>query len=140
MQFANEPPEAGHAIGHLAAPASAAAVEKTPRPGPAPFNRVVGNRAFVITVACYEKGVLLTPSSATFVWNNSSEAKQVEEALVRAVAELVSRRQATVPAGEPPYRPVLRFEVREQGRRTYYRVYPLLGSLHLPMVREDVEE
>ena len=124
----------------LAGPRAAPAHEKKSRATPpAPF-RLVGNRDFVVTLACYEKGVLLTPGSSTFVWNGPTDAKQTDEALVHAVAELVSRRQATVRAGEPPYRAVLRFEVREPGRRTYYRVYPLLERLHLPMFREDVDE
>jgi hypothetical protein len=115
--------------------------EKKSRTATPPVSfRVVGNRDFVITLACYEKGVLLTPGGATFAWNGQADAKQTDEALVRAVAELVHRRQATVREGEPPYRAVLHFEVREPGRRTYYRVYPLLERLHLPMVREDVEE
>jgi hypothetical protein len=125
----------------LAGPRAAPANEKKSRAAtpPASFH-VVGNRDFVITLACYEKGVLLTPGGATFAWNGQTDAKQTDEALVRAVAELVNRRQATVRDGEPPYRAVLRFEVREPGRRTYYRVYPLLERLHLPMVREDVED
>src|SRR5439155_7458974 len=117
LQFANEPPDVGNSIGRLATPSPTPAVEKKPRATPPALSRVVGNRDFVITVGCYEKGVLLTPGSATFLWNTQTDPKQTDETLVRAVAELVSRRQATVRNGEAPFRPVLRFEVREQGRR-----------------------
>jgi hypothetical protein len=134
-------PQTGNSIDRLAGPRVTPTKEKKSRTATPPVSfRVVGNRDFVITLACYEKGVLLTPGGATFAWNSQTDAKQTDDALVRAVAELVNRRQATVREGEPPYRAVLRFEVREPGRRTYYRVYPLLERLHLPMVREDVEE
>lgn len=133
-----EAPAAGNAMARLAAPLPA--TEKKPRPGPVSLSRVVGNRDFIITLACHGEGVVLTPGGATFVWNAKAEAAQTDERLVRAVVDLVNRRQATVRPGEPPYRPVLRFEVREQGRRNYHHVFPLLENLRIPMVREDVEE
>ena len=120
----------------MPAPAGA----QQPRPSPVSLGRVLGNRDFVITIACYGEGALLTPGGASFAWNGAADPKQTDAALVRIVTQLVQRRQATVQAGEPPYRAVLRFEVHEQGRRTYYRVYPLLEKLRLPMVREDVDE
>lgn len=107
---------------------------------PASLGRVIGNRDFVITLACYSEGVIVTPGGKSFVWNAKGDAARMDEAIVRAVSLLVTSRQATVRPGEPPYRPVLRFLVHEQGRRTYHRVYPLLENLRLPMVREDVEE
>ena len=34
---------------------------------------------------------------------------------------------------------MLRFQVYPGGLRTYYRVYPLLESLRVPMTRENIE-
>ncbi len=131
-------PEPGSPFARLA-PASPRA-EKQPRSGPVSLGRVIGNRDFLITLACYEQGVQVTPGGATFAWPKPNEGRQVDDALVRTVTQLVQRRQATVSAGEPPYRPVLRFEVHERGRRTYYHVYPLLENLRFAMIREDLEE
>lgn len=138
LEFEEEPAPQRNAINRLAPPNLTP--EKSAPARPASLGRVVGNRDFVITLACYSEGVLVTPGGKSFVWNAKSEAAQTDEALVRAVVQLVTSRQATVRPGEPPYRPVLRFLVHEQGRRTYHRVYPLLENLRLPMVREDVEE
>jgi hypothetical protein len=113
--------------------------EKAPPASPASLGRVIGNRDFVITIACYGEGVILTPGGKSFVWKGKTDPAG-DEALVRAVSQLVTSRQATVRTGEPRYRVVLRFQVHEQGRRTYYRVYPLLENMRFAMVREDVEE
>jgi hypothetical protein len=130
--------EAGSAMARLSA--SSVAKEKMLRASPASLGRVIGNRDFIVTVACYNEGVVVTPGSVSFVLNQSANTRKNDQALVDTVAQLVARRQATVRPGEPPYRPVVRFEVREGGRRTYHHVYPLLESLRFTMVREDVEE
>ncbi len=131
-------PEPGNAMNRLGTPSPLAS--KQPKASPVSLGRVMGNRDFIVTIACYGEGVLLTPGGASFVWNSKADAGQTDEALVRTVTQLVQRRQATVRPGEPPYRAVLRFEVHEQGRRTYHRVFPLFEQMRLPMVREDVEE
>jgi hypothetical protein len=52
---------------------------------------------------------------------------------------MIARRQATVLPGEPPYRPLLRFQVQPEGLRSYYLAYPLLAPLGVPMARENLE-
>ena len=53
---------------------------------------------------------------------------------------LVDRRQASVRPGEPPYRPLLRFQVHPDGLRGYYFAYPLLERLRIPMSRENLDK
>lgn len=138
LEFEEEPAPERNAMNRPAT--SNLASQKNVAAPPASLGRVIGNRDFVITLACYSEGVIVTPGGKSFVWSAKGDAARMDEAIVRAVSLLVTSRQATVRPGEPPYRPVLRFLVHEQGRRTYHRVYPLLENLRLPMVREDVEE
>ena len=53
--------------------------------------------------------------------------------------QYIARRQAQVLVGEPPFRPLLRFQIHPDGLRAYYRAYPLLEALRLPMSRENVD-
>ena len=41
--------------------------------------------------------------------------------------------------GEAPYHPMIRFQIRPDGLRSYYVVYPLLEGLGVPMTRENLE-
>jgi hypothetical protein len=103
-----------------------------------PTPRIAASKDFVITVECRGEAVTINPGGQVFRWTDKNEA--TDEALVKAVASLVSRRQASVRPGESPYRPVIRFQVSPEGLRTYYHVYPLLEALRLPMTRENVQE
>ncbi|MCS7045968.1 MAG: hypothetical protein NZO58_06400, partial [Gemmataceae bacterium] len=132
--------EAGSAISRLAPPSVRPSPAKPGGERPPPLGRVIGNRDFVVTVACHEEAVVVTPGGATFAWPAQGDGKDIDAALVQTISQLVARRQATVRAGEPPYRPVLRFLVHDGGRRTYHHVYPLLERLRFAMVREDVQE
>jgi len=132
-----EPGEVRNPLSRLGTPSIGP--EKAPPASPASLGRVIGNRDFVITIACHSEGVILTPGGKSFVWKGKTDPA-ADEALVRAVSQLVTSRQATVRTGEPRYRVVLRFQVHDQARRTYYRVYPLLENMRFAMVREDVEE
>jgi hypothetical protein len=58
--------------------------------------------------------------------------------LLRAVQDLIERRQATVPEGQAPYRVQIRFLVRPDGLRSYYQAYPALEALHVHMTRENI--
>ena len=115
-----------------------------PRPPASAFGRVFGNRDYALTVECFDDLAVLYPSGQTFTMKGNqdlakSEQTKIDETLVRAVLQLISRRQATVKAGEPPYRPLLRFQVHPDGLRTFLHVYPLLENLRIPMTRENLE-
>jgi hypothetical protein len=52
---------------------------------------------------------------------------------------MIERRQATVPEGDVPYRPLIRFRVHPDGVRAYYLAYPVLEALNVPLSRENLE-
>lgn len=115
---------------------------RMPPPGPkpkdppvakSPPSRLLGNRDFIITIECNEHGATVLPGGQEF-------SLQQAERLAQHVQKLIARRQASVRPGEPPYRPQLRFSVQADGLRTYFRVYPPLEQLRLPMSRENVED
>jgi hypothetical protein len=58
----------------------------------------------------------------------------------KQIQQTIARRQASVRPGDPPYRPQLRFLVRPDGSATYYRAYPLLESLQVPMGRQNIDK
>lgn len=111
---------------------------KKPAPPPA-VSRMFGNRDFVITIDCYTDHATVFPSGLQYRWNGPN-ANANDEALVKTVSNLIARRQASVRQGEPPYRPVIRFQVSEDGLRTFLRIYPLLAPLNVEMTRENVRD
>ncbi|MCI0379850.1 MAG: hypothetical protein L0215_19895 [Gemmataceae bacterium] len=112
-----------------------------PRQPPVPpaLGKLLGNRDYLITIECFESTTQLIPGGKVFDASGGAEQAAHNQALVRAVVGLVNRRQATVRPGEAPYRPVLRFRVHPEGRRTYFRIYPLFEKLGYPMLRENLE-
>lgn len=114
------------------------AAQKKPPPAPS-LGRLLGNRDYVITIECFEQAVALFPGNQTFAMMGGAEQKDLDDALVRSVLQLIARRQATVRPGETPYRPILRFQVHPEGLRTYFRVYPLFENLRMTMMRENLE-
>lgn len=126
-------------LARLAPPTLGLGVKASAPTSQPPLGRLVGNRDFVVTLECFDDSVALYPSGQTFDMKISEKAAEIDESLLRAVRNLVSRRQAGVRPGEPPYRPQIRFQVHPDGLRTYFRVYPLLESLRVPMTRENLE-
>jgi hypothetical protein len=108
--------------------------------GGARGNPALGSRDFVIDVACYRDGVVVTPGGGAFNFAKAADAARIDEAVVRNIVGLITSRQRTVRPGEAAYRPVLRFVVHPEGLRSMYRVYPLLERLGVAMIRENVEE
>jgi hypothetical protein len=104
-----------------------------------PLSKLVGNKDFIITIECYNDHVTVTPSGLQYRWNAGNAAAN-DQALVQTVTNLIARRQASVRQSEPPYRPVLRFRVAQDGYATFFRAYPLLEPLHLAWTKENVQD
>lgn len=108
-----------------------------PRPAPPERPRVLGNRDWVASVDCTAAEVIVYPGGQRIAATALATAPG-DNPLFKVVQSLISRRQAMVRPGEPPYRPVVRFLVHPDGLRTYYLAYPALESLQVAMIRENV--
>jgi hypothetical protein len=111
---------------------------KKPAPAP-PLSRLLGNKDFIITIDCHNDYVTVNPGSLTYRWT-ATNLQATDQALTQTITNLIARRQASVRSGEPPYRPLIRFQVPSEGLRTYYHVYPILEHLKVPMTRENVAQ
>jgi hypothetical protein len=112
---------------------------KDKKPTPAPTRPVVGNREWVIGVECKAGAAVLMATGLEVPLDSLRPAADGSNPLAQALTRLIARRQASVRPGEPPFRPQLRFFVRPEGLRSYYRAFPALEALGLPMTRENVE-
>lgn len=104
-----------------------------------PLSNILGNKDFVITIDCFTDHVTIFPGGVQYRWT-AADTREVDRAVVQTVTKLIERRQASVRPGDPPYRPLIRFQVSPEGLRSYYQVYPLLEHLRIPMTRENVED
>src|SRR5262249_355643 len=98
-----------------------------------------GSRDWIIAVECLQDAVIVHPYGQR-IGTTALAPAGAENALQRAVRQLIERRQATVRPGEPPYRPQIRFLVRKDGLHAYYLAYPALEALRIPMTRQNLEE
>jgi hypothetical protein len=112
---------------------------KPPRAAPLPVGLRISNRDWIIPVECSADSVLVVLTGQRIPTAALERSAPESNPLLRAVEQLIARRQATVRPGEPPYRPMIRFRVWPEGFRAYYLAYPVLESLHVPMARENVE-
>jgi hypothetical protein len=106
------------------------------RPPPVTLSGLIGNRDWVIAIACEPDAVVLRGTGQRFTLAELTAKTAGEAPLAQAVRQLIARRQATVRPGEAPYRPLLRFQVAPGALGTYYLAYPLLEPLQVPMARE----
>jgi hypothetical protein len=106
---------------------------------PPPLARAIGNRDFVIRIACYSDHVTVYPGGMQHWWKNGS-AGLIEQQAVKDVQGLIAARQRSVRPGDPPYRPLIRFQLAPDGLGSYLHLYPRLDFLHVPMTRENLEE
>jgi hypothetical protein len=114
-----------------------------PLPGrrrtPVPLGRLIGNRDWIIPIECRADEVEVLSTGQRFPTATLRQAPGPPHPLLADVRGLIDRRQATVRAGEAPYRPVLRFRVHADGLRSYYAANSLLSTLRLPTTRENLE-
>jgi hypothetical protein len=109
----------------------------SPRP-PRPM-RLIGNRDWVIPVECRADGVVLRHLGQKLSLASLAGKAAGESPLLRAVKQMIDRRQAGVRPGEPPYRPQVRFLIYPDGLRTYFLAFPALEPLGIPQTRQNVE-
>ncbi len=100
---------------------------------------VLGNRDFVITIACFSDHVTVYPGGKQHWWKGNNAAL-TDKAFVTNVESLIAGRQKSVQSGQPPYRPLIRFQLAPDGMGSYLHVYPQLRSLGVPMTRENLDD
>jgi hypothetical protein len=106
---------------------------------PPTLSRLTGNRDWYIPVECRASEIVLPLSREHIPLAALVQQPATANQLVQSIRIAIARRQATVRPGEPPYRPILRYEVHRDGVRTYHAVYPLLEVLGLPEVRQNIK-
>src|SRR5262249_19657972 len=100
--------------------------------------RLIGNRDWVIAVECRPDGVVLRSTGQKFALA-ALGGQAADNPLRQALQQQITRRQATVRPGEPPYRPQARLLVYPDGLRTYYLACSLLEQLGIPLTRQNVD-
>jgi hypothetical protein len=112
-----------------------------PRPvskAPLVLSKVMGNRDWNINIDCATQGITLLVTQEDYSLATLQAKAPGEHPLHKVVRELIARKEATVRPGEPPYRPILYFEVPPGCWRTYFLAQDLLADLQLPAVRRNV--
>lgn len=114
------------------------AFTRKPKPVPLVKRRPLNlNRDWHIPLECRGDGVTILVTQQHFGLEELAQTHP--NPLLLVVQQMIDRRQARVPPGEPPYRPMLRFQIKADGLRAYYLAYPVLGMLNVPMMREDCD-
>lgn len=113
------------------------AAKKKPRPVPVRRRPLNLNRDWHIPLLCQADGVTILVTQQHFTLEEVARSR--DNPLLAALRQMIDRRQARVPPGEPPYRPLIRFQVTADGLRAYYLAYPVLDLLNVPMMREDLD-
>jgi hypothetical protein len=102
--------------------------------------RLVGNRDWVISAECRSDAVVLYPGEVRFPLASLATGQEGGPRLVSTLKQMIARKQATVRAGEPPYRPQVRFLVRPDGQRSFFAGYPWLEGQQIPMSRQNIDK
>jgi hypothetical protein len=100
------------------------------------FNR---NRDWFIKIDCYSDRIVIEGTGQVVASSTLVGADPSANPLIQGVHAMIERRQATVPDGDIPYRPLIRFRVHPDGVRAYYLAYPALEALNVPLSRENLE-
>ena len=127
----------GNLLSRLAPP-STDRKPPSPRPLPVRPGRQFADRDWIILIECTAEGLVLQSSGQKVPAAKLPRKTGDSNPLLEAVQKMIDRRQALVPAGEPPYSPRIRFLVRPEGLRAYYLAYPALELLQLPMTRQEM--
>jgi hypothetical protein len=98
----------------------------------------VNDRDWTVYLECRSDGVVLYPAR-TFIPASALEGTGTTNLLLRAVRQMIDRRQAQVPPGGTPYRPQVQFLIRPDSLRTFYLAYPALDGLSVPKFRRNLE-
>jgi vacuolar-type H+-ATPase subunit B/Vma2 len=81
---------------------------------------------------------VLYPSQRSFPIDQAA-SEATGNLLVKAIQQMIQRRQSARRADEPPYRVQLCMLVRQENARTFLRAYRALEALSVPVVRRNLD-
>jgi len=99
---------------------------------------VHGGRDWTIYLECRAGDLMLYPSQRTFTVAQAM-SDPAGNPLIKAIHQMIERRQSSRRPGEPPYHPQLCLLVRPEHIRTFLTVYPALEVLPVPKTRRNLD-
>lgn len=122
----------------IAAPLPELGPRKSSTPAPLRAARLFADRDWVIYVECKFEEILVHPNRLVIPTSLLASEEGVKR-FVQEIEKMITRKQSTVRAGEPPYRPEVRFLVWPDGLRPYHLSYPALQSAGIKQKRQNLE-
>ncbi len=99
---------------------------------------VHGGRDWTIYVECRAADLVLYPSQRTFTIAQAI-SPPAGNPLIKAIQQMIDRRQSSRRRDEPPYHPQICLLVRPEHIRTFLTVYPALEALPVPKTRRNLD-
>lgn len=99
---------------------------------------VHGGRDWTIYVECRATDLVLYPSQRTFPLSQAV-GEPAANPLIKAIQQMIQRRQSSRRPGEPPYHPQLCLLVHPEHIRTFLNLYPALEALPMPKTRRNLD-
>lgn len=99
---------------------------------------VHGGRDWIIYVECRADTLVLYPSQRTFSLAQAT-GEAADNPLLKAIQQMIDRRQSSRRPGEPPYRPQVCLLVRPEFVRTFLTIYPALEALPVSKTRRNLD-
>ena len=122
----------------IAAPLPELGPRKSSTPAPLRAARLFADRDWVIYVECKFEEILVHPNRLVIPTSLLASEEGVKR-FVPEIEKMITRKQSTVRAGEPPYRPEVRFLVWPDGLKPYHLSYPALQLAGIKQKRQNLE-
>lgn len=132
------PADTPEALSRVATPLPELGPRKSKTPPPLRAARLFAERDWILHVECRFEGVILHASKKFY----SAEALATEtgsRSFLGEIQALIDKKQASVRAGDPPYRPQVRFLIWADGPRSYHLAYPLLHKAGIWQTAQQLE-
>ena len=122
----------------IAAPLPELGPRKNSTPAPLRAARLFADRDWIIYVECKFEEILVHPNRLVIPTSLLASEEGVKR-FVQEIEKMITRKQSTVRADEPPYRPEVRFLVWPDGLKPYHLSYPALQSAGIKQKRQNLE-
>ena len=109
-----------------------------PQPKPLRIARLEGEREYTLFVECRGSGLVFQPEGIKIA-GHELETEAGAKRFVELIARQIEKKNKKNPPGDPPLRGRLKFLVWADGVRWYHASFPLVESLDIPKVRQNLE-